>query len=298
MALRPNYLVHAPAWDANSGGSIFLHNLVHVLRGLGEDAKIWPWYRDPERGLVHRLRSLQRKPSLLLGYGRKFLNPELDTPLANFDDFRDDSIVIYPEIRLGNPMGARNVVRWLLYRPGLEHPYKFTHNEMFFRAGEMSDIPEITGGASELFVWQRNPAYRNEKRNNRNGACFLVRKGHEKPRIPETAKAIQIDGKNHQEVAEIFNSCETFYSYDEASFYSQYAAICGCTSVVVPGLFPDRHAWSERHPIGRYGIAYGLDDVEHARATRPLVESLLAEKEAEGVESVRAFVAATQDRLG
>lgn len=298
MSRRPNYLIHGAAWNPDSGGVIFLHMLVHTLRQLGEDAKIWPWYRSPRRGLAARLGDIARKPKLLWGGDRQFHSPDLDTPIATHDDFHEDTIVVYPEIRLGNPMGAKNVVRWMLYKPGLENPFEFTDNEMFFRVGEICDILEITGGAQDLVMWRRNPAYRNENRPDRKGACFLVRKGHEKARIPETEGAIQIDGKSHEEIAEIFNACDTYYSYDEASFYSQYAAICGCDSVVIPGLYHSREDWTAEHQVSRYGIAYGLDDIEHARATRHLVEGLLAEKEAEGVESVKAFIAATQERFG
>ncbi|RIV87562.1 hypothetical protein [Aurantiacibacter zhengii] len=298
MTSRPNYLVHAPAWNPNSGGSIFLHGLVHVLRSLGEEAFIWPWYRDPVPGAGGVAKSILRKPSLLFGSSRHFLNRQLDTPVAHRDNFHQNSIVIYPEIRLGNPMGARNVVRWLLYKPGLQNPFKFTAGEMFFRAGAMSDIPEITGGAQDLYVWQRDPAYRNENQAERKGACYLVRKGAAKTRIPETANAIRIDGKSHAEIAAIFNACKTFYSYDEASLYSQFAAVCGCDSVVIPGLFASRNEWTAQHPIARYGVAYGLDDLDHARKTRHLVDGLLAEKEAEGVETVKRFITATQARFG
>lgn len=41
-------------------------------------------------------------------------NPDFTTPQANYSDLRLDSIVIYPEVTLGNPLGARNVERWLL----------------------------------------------------------------------------------------------------------------------------------------------------------------------------------------
>lgn len=272
--------------------------LVHHLTDAGEDAAIWPWYRNPKPGLLTSIRGWVRKPSLLFGSGRRFLNPDLSTRLADFDDMRSDTIVVYPEIRLGNPMLAKNIVRWLLYKPGVQHPYAFTDNEMFFTAGAMSDIPELTGGAPELVMWQRNPIYRNEMRPDRQGACFLVRKGQAKSRIPETQDAICIDGKSHEEIAKIFNRSTVFYSYDEASFYSQYAAICGCDSVVVPGLYGSREEWTQAHPIARFGVAYGLDDIAHARESRHLVEGLLAAKEEEGRQSVRAFIEATQDRFG
>jgi hypothetical protein len=124
-----------------------------------------------------------------------------------------------------------------------------------------------------------------------------VRKGVDKPRIPQTADAICIDGMSHAEVAVIFNRCEVFYSYDEASFYSQYAAICGCDSVVVPGLYPSRADWVAHHPPARFGVAYGLDDLEHARATRHLVIDQLRAQEAAGLETVRRFISLTEARF-
>lgn len=298
MPPRPNYLVHAPAWDPDSGGAIFLHHLVHALRQIGEEAYIWPWYRDAKPGTATLARSLLRKPSLMLGYGRRFLNPALDTPIARFGDLRPDSIVVYPEITLGNPLGATNVARWMLYRPGLKDPFSFTPGEMFFRVGEMCDIPEITGGAPDLELWRRHPAYRNRNNPDRTGACYLVRKGHEKPRIPETANAICIDGKSHEEIAAIFNACRTFYSYDEASLYSQFAALCGCESVIVPGLYASREQWVAQHEIGRFGVAYGLDDIDHARTTMHLVDGLLTQKEEQGIDTVRQFIQLTQERFG
>lgn len=296
MTLR--YLVVAPPYNPDSGGAIFLHGLVHALNSLGASAALWPIWRPAPRNLRARLRDAVRRPSLLWRDRAFATQPDRLTPVAAPGDLRPDSIVVYPEIVLGNPLGARNVVRWLLYRPGLRDPFAFGPNEMFFRAGEMSDLPELTGGAPELFLWQINPAYRNEGRTDRSGACFLVRKGAAKPRIPQTEGAIQIDGLSHAETAAIFNRCEVFYSYDEASFYSQYAAICGCLSVVVPGLYPSREAWVKEHPPARYGVAYGLADLDHARATQSRAIELLQAQEAAGLDSVRQFLALTDARFG
>lgn len=316
MTARPNYIVYAPGFDPDSGGSIFLHQLVHGLNQVGENAFLWHWQEptdDTWQELWQRFRldfrqvlvSILRRPSLLWKrpiYRRKpdrgfASGPNLDTPIATSGDLKSDSIVVYPEVTLGNPLRAKNVVRWLLYKPGLRNEYRFSQHEMFFRAGEMSDLPEVTGGAPELFVWQINAAYKNENRPDRKGACFIVRKGADKPRIPETADAVQIDGLSHEAIAEIFNRCEVFYSYDEATLYSQYAAICGCTSVVLPGFYKSRSDWVKSHEMARFGVAYGLEDVEHALATRHLTLGLLQAQEAKGIESVKNFVALTQRRF-
>lgn len=294
MAVGRNYLIYTFPWDENVGGIIFMHNLVHELNASGEKALLWkagPVY-DP--GIRGRLRLWLRPEPMTL-------NPLLNTPVARRRDLTSDSIVVYPELVRGNPLEAQNVVRWLLYKPGLLHPYAFSSKEMFFRAGAMSDIPELTGGATDLYLWKINPTYRNENRQGRKGICYMVRKGKEKPRIPETetADATQIDGMSHEEVNEVFNRCDTFYSYDEATMYSQFAAISGCTSVVVPGMFGSRGEWVGQHPNGRYGIAYGNspEELEHARTTRHLLLDDLRRKEEESLETVRRFVGLTKQRF-
>lgn len=300
MTERPNYIVYAPAFDPDSGGSIFLHELVNTLNNLGEQAFLWPWRRLPASGLRAEVMSRLRLPGSRWArpYGT---NPDLNTPVARPADFTSSSIVVYPEVTLGNPMQARNVARWLLYKPGVQDPFEFTEGEMFFRAGSICDIPDITGGATDLFMWSRNPVYQNQNRPDRSGACYIVRKGAHKDRIPETEteNAIQIDGLSHEEIAEIFNRCDTFYSYDEATFYSQYAAICGCQSVVIPGIYASRAEWNENHELGRYGIAYGTSPAElaHATQTRHRVTELLQEQEDRGQRSVENFVKVTQARF-
>ena len=295
-ALR--YVVCAPAFNSNSGGIIFLHRLVHELNALGEEAVLTQVYLDWIREtltLKERLGRLRSHPWSVTGPFH--VNPALNTPYERRPLIDADTVVLYPEIVLGNPLKAHNVVRWLLhYDP--EKTYAFGHDDLFFRVDRNFDHPAISGGAPDLFLYEINPAYRDRGRTDRRGACFMVRKGHEKPRIPETADAELLDGKSHEQIAEAFNRCEVFYSYDEATMYSQYAALCGCLSVVIPGNYPSRDAWTEGYGIARYGIAYGLDDIEHARATMHLVRPLLEEREQEGLATVRNFVSLTRERFG
>lgn len=295
--IRPNYIVTAPTFHPNNGGAIFQHELVHALNSFGETAFLYPQptIKQPLRSRLSRMR---RNP-ISYWYKQPYeVKPDLNTPIARRWDFKPNSIIVYPEIVMGNPLRGKNVVRWLLYIPGLFHPYEFGKDDMFFRVGEITDLPEVTGGAPDLELWKINPAYRNENRPDRKGACYIVRKGRDKPRIPQTADAIFMDDMSHAEMAEVFNQCEVFYSYDEASFYSQYAAMCGCVSIIVPGIFKSRAEWVAQHELGQYGVAYGLDDTEHAIATRHLVEGMLLQKQADGLETVKQFITLTQARFG
>lgn len=289
------YIINAPSFDPDSGGTIFMHELAHALNGLGEDAKLWPMAPIYKQGIRATIKNfLSPKPYLT--------DPDLDTPLATKADLKNqNAVVVYPEIVLGNPLGVKNVVRWLLYKPGDQHPYRFTENEMFFRVFEKADLVELTGGAPDLFLWKVNRSYQNEGRPDRKGTAFIVRKGHRKPRLPETEHpdAIDITGMSHAEVNDVFNRCDRFYSYDEATMYSQFAAICGCLSIIVPGEHKDREVWARNHELGRYGVAYGTEpaELEHARSTRDDLIALLREKEQAGLETVKHFVELTHGRF-
>jgi hypothetical protein len=289
-----NYIVNAPTYDENRGGTIFLHELVNALNERGERAALWPIHNVYDVGMRRKIKNFFGidKPEFRT-------SPALDTPMATRADLAPSSVVVYPEIVRGNPLGAKHVARWLLYTPGKRHPYEFGPDEMFFRVDEFADLPEVTGGAPDLFLWKVNPVYRNENRPDRSGACFIVRKGGDLPRQPVTEGAIQIDGKSHEEINEIFNRCETFYSYDDATMYSQYAAVCGCLSVVIPSGDASRDETVSNHMLGRYGIAYGFEDekIRHALATRDKVLDLLLERERAGQRTVDAFVAATKARV-
>ena len=294
MSSKRNYIIYTFPWNENNGGVIFMHHLVHELNRLGERAFIWkakPFYKQSFR---NRLRGWLKPEPMVT-------NPVLDTPVASKRNLTIDSIVVYPELVYGNPLNAQHVTRWLLYKPGLLNPYKFGPQEMFFRVGAISDIEEITGGAPDLLMWKINPAYRNEERSDRKGVCYMVRKEKDKRRIPATEDegAVQIDGLSHPQLNEIFNRCETFYSYDEATMYSQFAALCGCTSVVVPGMFNSREEWVTHHPNGKFGIAYGdsAAEIEHARSTQHMLLEDLQKKEDESLKTVLNFVDLTHKRF-
>ena len=289
------YIVYTSSFDPDSGGSIFMHELAHTLNELGEEAYLWPM--APLYGISKRTRVKN-----LFDPPRFETNGSLNTPMARKRDLRAaNTVMIYPEIVLGNPTGAQNIVRWLLYKPGDQHPYQFTDGEMFFRCYEKADLPEVTGGAPDLFLWKINRAYRDEGRKGRKGVSYIVRKGHRKTRLAatEAPDAINIDGKSHEEINAVFNRVERFYSYDEATMYSQFAVLSGCQSIVVPGEYPDRAAWNQHHDLSINGIAYGdsPEELAHAQATKGKLLAQLEAKEQAGIDTVRAFIVKTKERF-
>lgn len=293
MEPSPTYIIYSPPYNERRGGSIVLHQLCHALNERGERALVWPMGRLPEDGLVSQL--MNRAPTDPFR-----VLESLSTPVASLRRPGENAIVLYPEIVDGNPLGAENVARWLLNIPGFfTGEAAYGKDELFFKFDDYCDDPRITGGKAErLFLFTLNPCYVNFGGGERSGSCYLMRKGKGKPIVHDLEDSIRIDGRAHEEVAGIFNRTRTFYSYDEATMYSQYAALCGCESVVIPSRYENRADWARDHPLSRYGVAYGLDDIAHTRDTAHLVADHLRALQDDGMRTVGSFVETTRRHFG
>ncbi len=265
-----------------------MHRLAGALRDMGEDVFLWPMPPLRSAGWRKAILRLLFKPVF-----RQF--PGAALPLAKRRNVPGNSIVIYPEIVLGNPLGVANVVRWLLFKPGRSrHPFEFGQDELFFACSDFADEISITGGAQRLTLNTLNPVYQNYGEDERAGSCYMLRKFQGTPDAQLIEGATRLDGLGNNEIVQIFNECKRFYCFDDASMYAQYAAICGCQSIVIPDNYQNRSDWVRDRPIAKYGVAYGLDDTEHADKTRHLVLEHLKSFEMAGLKTVESFVQTTR----
>lgn len=290
VAKRLEYIIVAPAYDENNGGSLFLHRLAERLQELGHSVQL------SLQGPIYPL-SRRKRLSAFIFPAKRTIGPGSNLKWLRQGQSIGDAIVVYPEVVPGNPLGAKHVVRWLLNKPGLVHPFVETQGEMYFKAGNFSDDPTLTGHAPLLTAWRINPVYSNRLSTDRSGTCYMVRKGRDRDIVHELEGSICLDGKSHTEIAEIFNRSEVFYCYDEMTMYSQYAALCGCLSVVIPKYFTSHEDYIATRRIARFGVSYGFDHFDHARATQHLVAGLLEEMAAESDMTIDHFVELTQRRF-
>lgn len=277
------YIVYAPPYDEDSGGAIALHRLCHLINESGGEAYLHPSL--PSFELHHHnvaqiglyVKALYEATDLT----RYRINSAFKTPVIPARETfvpGTDCIVIYPEIIFGNPLRAKNVVRWLLHNPG-HHTgvIYYGPREIYYRYAEYFDEDFRFPGSetaelnlriqyTPFDLYQPSPA---EDGRERTGTAYCVRKGIGRPLIHHPADSILIDGKSHQEIASIFKSVTRFISYDPQTLYSHLAVIAGCESVVVPPDGVTKEQWKP-NPEDRYGLAYGFDDLEFARATRHL----------------------------
>jgi hypothetical protein len=228
-------------------------------------------------------------------------NPQFNTPTLTFDFANkiannNDFIVVYPEVVSGNPLRAKNVVRWFLHDPGF-HTNRISYGpgELYFRFGSVTKPFKVPEGSiisdTPLTVLHFPLELYNSKdwAQERSGTAYCIRKGKGKPIVHDLKDSILIDDLPHEEIAKIFKRVKQFISYDTKTAYSYFAAVCGCESVVIPDIGVSEDQWiPDIH--SRVGLAYGFENISKALDTLNQVEGFLISEENASYESVRIFL--------
>lgn len=284
------FIIYTPFYDENTGGIIVLHKLAQLLRQLGMEVFLWheanPFSVSSLKQLERKFRYWRRQRSQPLRYMSPY-----SLPLACKQDV-SDAIVVYPEVVAGNPLKANRVVRWLLYKPGFHTGVvDFSPDDLFFYYLKEYDYPAFNRFPdNQLFIADYFlEVYQQSNFGPRHGSCFMVRKGKDRVLDLHPADAVQVDGLSHRQMAEVFNRCEFFFSYDLYTMYSAYACMCGCKSIVLPIEGMSMEDW-RFSPKSRFGVAYGIDDVPRAVATRENLLQQIRLFEENNLSSVRFFL--------
>tara|TARA_R110001606_G_scaffold395664_2_gene568560 strand:- start:193453 stop:194397 length:945 start_codon:yes stop_codon:yes gene_type:complete len=311
--MKKKFLIYAPSYNENNGGSIVEHKLCSILNNLGYEAYLHPLYTRffeinkntyhlSFRTLVGFIVSTIRKLYKDFRIYKNFkMNPAMNTQL--FDqkntNFGEDWVIIYPEIAFGNPLKAKNVVRWLLHQPGFHTGQVFYgQNELIFKFNSAIDDFDHVGcktSDNELKVIHYPlEFYYNDKSLERKGTAYCLRKGKDKLIQHDLTDSVLIDGKSHKEVADIFRQVKTFVSYDTYTAYSIFAVLCGCESIVVPDEGVSEDEWYPNEQ-DRWGISYGFDNMENAKNTASLVLKHILSEEKKSINNVENFVSEVED---
>lgn len=252
-----------------------------------------------------------------LGYRVGIFNKEnaSDNPVfnrhVNVEDVNQRTCVIYPEVTRGNPLDAKHVVRWILMDPNRRmktkegtKTWKKTDRLMYFS----SFNPTVSVSLERtLFVLNINPCFQITNYGERRSNAYCVRKAkkfHKSIPKDHPPDSIQIVGQHHDELIEIFNRCKYFFCYDPYTYIAFVAAMCGCVAIVTPINGVSKAEWidtlfckayfdhsEDAHSRSLYGIAYGNDSQEVARAETTVRDAKMQQIQMQrfGLSTCKAF---------
>jgi hypothetical protein len=192
---------------------------------------------------------------------------------------QDNVITIYPEVISGNPFNAKNVVRYVLYYPGWHAGDKqYSNNELIITYN--NEYVKDTKYDNAFVLTVLNPKLNIMRNHNkkRNKIGLLVRKCKDfdyKMNLLNQYKhllklpVISIDDEINKctdliNLSKIYNTISLFISFDPHTYHSTMAALCGCTSVVIPSK---EISSEEFYNVTKYGVAYGFENIDFAKLT-------------------------------
>jgi hypothetical protein len=262
---------HMREFSFVDGGTVAQYNLARILDELGQTVRI---YSSSGICIDNSL------------FNKFYRN---DFPID------DNCVVIYCEGTGGNPLNAKNVVRWMLSELGQNVPYEMVHswgkNELVYYFNSEPKFyynPEKLGSIykflNSLYI---NPCAKQINFEERSGVCYTIRKAHQIHKsgfqMVHPSNSFEITREHtQQQCIEFFNKYKWVVCYDSLTFYVVIAALCGCIPVVykVNGL--SKQEWIQTTAAAEYckskgltnlyGIAYGREDMEYAQDTIHLVK--------------------------
>ena len=205
MKTTIDFVIWSPPYDDNSGGIIALHILADLIAKQGENAYLY-------------------STKTFEGSSVKLIQDNTD---ITFNEI--NTMFIYPEIINGNPFGGKFVTRWLLNTPGKcggNGIYKDT--DLIYKYYEYFNAPDESKVLGELRTFRLKLDKFFDRGLDRNGECFIVKKGRDKILDKHSSDSLNMDNYiSDEHLINVFNSKEFFVSYDSMTFHLQQAALCG-----------------------------------------------------------------------
>lgn len=284
---KPKFIIVSPLQIG--GGPIVLHALCKYLQDLGYNSKIYYCY-DPRYseskffGVKNFFGKIKSGAKFLIAklipkYARRkqryipYICPSVRGCKVKrtkiFD--RDNTIVVYPESVYGNFLKAKNVVRYLLYHYNWkDDDNAYSKNDLFVSYKDIFNDIQLNPNNYEFCISHFDlDLYKRTNFGERNGNCYIIRKGKNRLDLPKTFDGPIIDNMTEKEIVEVFNKCKKCISYDTQTSYSAIASICGCLSIVVPEEGKTRNDYLANGEE-RFGVAFGesKEEIDYALSTQ------------------------------
>jgi hypothetical protein len=209
--MKPYVLPDVP-YRLTSAGARACHRLIHELNESGLDAfstgAVNPDWNERRLGIIGSF--------LLVKLGQ--------------------AIVVYPEVTPGNPLGAKQVVRWVLNFPGhLGGDREFDKSELVYAWSEefysTDRLLSFDFVEHELFNAINLPL--------KDVDCFYFGKGLLRgvEPIPLTEGMTQITKTwpaKRADLADLLRRTRVLYTYDDRTMLALEALLCGCRVIFLP----------------------------------------------------------------
>jgi hypothetical protein len=299
-----NFLVgvHFNFKDVLTGGIVAMHKLAYNLAVRGHNVFTFcePEYPHENITVINSWISGEDENGKILQW------ENFSFPLSN-------TISIYNEITRENPFNTQHVARWLLYHTEKTVEDTWGENDVYFNFGDFKTYRKKDSRKLTVLNYYFEKLYI-ENYVTRNGFCHMFHKNTPSDAVEMVSK---FSSKNLGDwktkgawdyLRKEFNKYEYFLTYDQKSFYTLAAILCGCKAIILRNDVIDeknKNAFVEsedysynltpteyrlKNPIQMFGVAYGLEDIGWANKTIQFSTNHLKELEIIDQKTIDNFV--------
>ena len=230
------------------------------------------------------------------------------------------TVSIYPQIIKGNPHNTLNVARWILYHTESQIEETYGDKDVYFNFGNFKTFRNVPNKKLTVFNYNFDKLYITNQ-GERKGFCHLSHKNtpSDGDKIFDSFKSFDLGGWKtsgaYDYLREHFNKYEYFLTYDQKSFFTVAATLCGCKAIILKSdiikeerenaftlsddygkeLTPTEYRLN--NPIQMYGVAYGLDDINWANKTIGFTKDYIQELEKIDQKSVDDFISYWEKKI-
>jgi|LakMenEpi03Aug12_release.lakeMendotaPanAssembly.Ray.scaffolds.fasta_scaffold322771_2 hypothetical protein len=281
------FVIYFPGRKQNIGGHVVLHKLAKILCDLG--VEVWvtqkPMFQCNAKIVDTEKINLVRKDRKVDARGYKL-------------------VALYPETIKGNPLKIENVVRWILYHPipDIEKTWDATDEYFYFIKG-FNTQRETNNRMLSIIDPKLDIFYNRGLGKERKGYCHINKKKYPAgetllSELGSRDLSNFMDLGGFEYLATEMNKYEYFVTYDDATFYSIAAAMCGCRSIIInTDTRMTAEEYRNKFGYSMYGVAYGWHDIKHADMTRDIVRDFMKRSEKHSVHNVEQLIKFWEKKL-
>jgi hypothetical protein len=260
--------------DVLTGGILVLHKLAYEIARRGYKVTIFTTPEYPHENIVVQNNSSEN--NLNFTYDLK------NTVIIPSFDWKNNSDLIY-------------VARWALYHITDSYMVNVEETDEVFNFGTFN-IPTDKVVNKLTVLDYHLDLYKNQNRDRIGKYCHLFLKNTptDAEEIIKQLNSFDIsDYKSRgcfEYLAQVFNEYEYFLTFDDKTFHTVAASMCGCKSIILgeKNIIPEE--FRKQNPIQKYGVAYGFDDLNWAEETIDLVTNNIKNLIESDNKSIQDFI--------
>ena len=263
-----DFIIGSPPYNENSGGLVALYSLNDAINSLGRNCIVVNYVSKEIKDLV-----------------------------------KDHTFVIYPEIIYGNPLEAKNVIRWQLNKPGFisGDETSWGENDIIAYFSEDFRSDSIKNQIQLVSFNPRIDKFVEKTKDKDIDTTVLFHKATKYRNVfdshPKNSFVLDSVIEDMSAVVDVLSRTKRFICYDTDTYYSVIARLCGASSIVVERDGLSKKDFFNTRPFFKFGISYGFDMIDQAEEESNKVVSHILSLKEQSLQTVKNLIELCHSRL-